>query len=77
MTSDHCVGRHVGDVGEDADAGVVDEDVEAAEAGDGRGDRALDLGVAAHVGLQRLDRRRAGGFDLRRAPPTDAPRSGR
>ena len=33
--------RHVGDVGEDADAGVVDEDVEAAEARDGRGDRAL------------------------------------
>ena len=51
MTSDHCVGRHVGDVGEDADAGVVDQDVEPAEARDRRGDRALDLVVAANVGL--------------------------
>ena len=38
--------------GEDADAGVVDEDVEAAEARDRRGDRALDVVVAAHVGLR-------------------------
>ena len=38
MTSRPLLGRHVGDVGEDADAGVVDEDVEAAEAGDRRVD---------------------------------------
>ena len=36
MTSRPLVRRHVGDVGEDADAGVVDEDVEPAEARDRR-----------------------------------------
>ena len=68
-------GRHVGDVGEDADAGVVDQDVEAAEPRDGGGDRALDLVVAAHVGPQRLDRAGPGALDLRPRRRTDAPRS--
>ena len=77
MTSDHCPRRHVGDVREDADAGVVDEDVEAAEPRDRRVDRALDLVVAAHVGLQRLDGARARGFDLRAARRQMRARSGR
>ena len=77
MTSDHCGGRHRRHVGEDADAGVVDQDVEAAEARDRRVDRALHVVVAAHVGLQRFDGAGPGRLDLRRAPPTDALRCGR
>ena len=57
--------RHRGDVGEDADAGVVDEEVEAAEARGGGLDRAAYLIVTADVGLQRLDSAGPGGFDLR------------
>ena len=68
-------GRHVGHVGEDADAGVVDEDVEAAEPRDGGGDRALDIVVAAHVGVQRFDGARARPSRSAAAPRTDAPRS--
>jgi hypothetical protein len=37
------------------DAGVVDHDVEAAEAGDGRGDEALEVGHLADVGVDADD----------------------
>ena len=57
--------RHVRHVGKDADAGIVDEDVEATEARDGCGDRPLDLGVAPNVGAKRFDRTGPGGLDQR------------
>jgi hypothetical protein len=58
-------GGHRRDVGERADAGVVDEKVEAAEARHSRLDRPLHLVVAPHVRLQRLDTARPGRFNLR------------
>src|SRR4051812_39469492 len=58
-------GGHLRDVGKNADARVVHEDVEAAEAPDGRGDGALDLFRLADVGAKRLDGARPGAFNLR------------
>ena len=49
---------HIGDVAEHADAGVVDERVEAAEAGRGGGAGGGHVGGAAHVGAQRQTRAR-------------------
>ena len=46
MTSAHCSGVMSATSREDADAGVVDEDVEAAEARHRRGDGMLDVRVA-------------------------------
>ena len=43
-------------VRENSDAGIVDEDIQSAEASDRRSDRALDLVVKSDIGLQRLDR---------------------
>jgi malate dehydrogenase len=57
--------RHLGGIDEDADAGVVDENVQPAETRDGRVHRTLDVLVAAHVGAQRLDARRAGALEAR------------
>jgi hypothetical protein len=57
------VRRHRRNVGEDADARVVDQDVEAAETRDGRVDGALRIVVTAHICLQRFDAARTGGFD--------------
>ena len=51
--------RHLRHVGEDADAGVVDENVETAEARDRRANRLLDVGVLSHVGAPRVNRVRA------------------
>ena len=57
--------RHVRDVGKDADARVVDKNVETAETRDGRGDRSLDLGVGPNVSAKRFDRAGPGGLDQR------------
>ena len=66
--------RHLGNLGEDADARVVDENVETAKSRDGRPDRALHLGISANIRLQRLDQSgacaldsRPGGGQMRRA----------
>src|SRR5262249_10440630 len=56
-------GRHRGDVGEDADARVVDQNVESAKARHGGVDGALHVRVPPHVGLQRLDRSRSRRLD--------------
>ena len=47
---------HLRHVGEDADAGVVDENVETAEALDGCANGLLDIGVLSNVGAQRVNR---------------------
>lgn len=57
--------RHFGHVGEESDTGVVDENIETAEARNGRRNRLLDLGVASRVGAQRFDRTRPGPFEQR------------
>ena len=81
MTSDHWSASSSRDVGEDADAGVVDQDVEPAEARDRGVDRARDLVVAADVGLQRVsDRARhrrpdRSGRSRRQAAPHNGVRS--
>jgi len=49
------VGRHVGHVGEDADARIVDDNVEATETRDGSGNGPFDVCVGPDVGLQRFD----------------------
>src|SRR5204863_5315694 len=49
------VEAHVGDAAELADAGVVDEDVHAAETADGFVDEPLRLGRLADVGAERED----------------------
>ena len=60
------VQAHVGDVGELADAGVVDEDVDAAEAADGLVHQALRIGRLPHV--------RAHGVQVIAAARASAPR---
>ena len=50
MTSGPLNRRHLRHVGENADAGIVYEDVEAAKPPDHTCDRLFDVGVASHVG---------------------------
>ena len=65
MTSSHCSGRHLGHFGEDADAGVVDEKIETAEARHRPRHHTLDVRRRADIRLQRLDGARAGRLNLR------------
>ena len=55
--------RHRCDVGEHADTGVVDQDVQSAEPRNRGGNRAFDSVVRSNVGLQRLDGTGSGRFD--------------
>ena len=67
---------HVGDVGERADAGVVDQDVEAAERAHGLVDRARRVVGIADVGADLAHVRAVGAPPDRLVETTDAPASG-
>ena len=70
MTSDHWSRRHVGHVGEDADAGVVDQDVETAEPRDRRARPRARPRRSANVGRSVSTAAGPAPSIVRVAPPT-------